>query len=120
MTQGGEAQIPWLHYSRATVALTRVKAFFEKVGYTWCDMRAVFEKMAWENSAKTIGSFYFRPDKKYEYLPGQYAEFHISHTPIDDRGIARTMTLTSFPSEELVSFTAKFFRHGSTFKDSLL
>lgn len=73
-----------------------------------------------ENIAADIHTYWFRPDHRIRYQPGQYAEITVPHESTDDRGASRLFTLSSSPSEELISITLKHSSHGeSTFKQSL-
>jgi ferredoxin-NADP reductase len=92
-------------------------------------MNAAFEKMKWENKAKTIATFYFKTEAPYRYEAGQYAVISVPHPSPDSRGIERTMTLSSSPDDSLVSFTMKIMssgpnaprgNDGSSFKQALL
>lgn len=83
-------------------------------------MKANFVKMHWEDTAKTIATFYFEPHSTFRYEAGQYAVLTVPHTNPDDRGAERTMTLSSSPHEPLLSFTMRLFRDGgSSFKHAL-
>jgi ferredoxin-NADP reductase len=73
-----------------------------------------------EAEAGNIETFYFVPEKKLNYTAGQYVEITLDHTNPDDRGIKRWFTLSSSPSEELLSITTKFNKeHSSSFKKAL-
>jgi ferredoxin-NADP reductase len=67
-------------------------------------------------NAKT---FWFRPERRVRYVAGQFTELHLPHEA-DDRGIRRWFTLSSSPTEELVSITTRFAdERSSTFKQKL-
>lgn len=73
-----------------------------------------------EDVAHNIKTFWFKPDKKTRYTAGQFTELHLPHDNPDDRGIRRWFTLSSSPSEDLLSITTKFAsQHSSTFKQQL-
>lgn len=73
-----------------------------------------------EDTAKNIKTFYFKPGKPVQYTAGQFTELVIPHNNPDERGIKHWFTLSSSPTEELLSITTKFSHPGSSFKKSLL
>lgn len=83
--------------------------------YNTCTMRASLERIEDIGGAKT---FWFRPERRVRYVAGQFTELHLPHTA-DDRGIRRWFTLSSSPTEELVSITTRFAPKSSTFKQEL-
>jgi glycine betaine catabolism B len=73
-----------------------------------------------EPTAHNIKTFWFKPEKTVRYTAGQFTEIHLPHDNPDDRGIKRWFTLSSSPTDNLVSITTKFASHqGSTFKQHL-
>jgi ferredoxin-NADP reductase len=81
-------------------------------------MKIVFERR--EDEALNISTFYFRPEKAFHYTAGQYVELTLRHPDADDRGEKRQFTLSSSPTDPLVSITNKFAAHdGSSFKRAL-
>jgi len=83
-------------------------------------MKAKLDHIVHENSAKTINSFWFEPQKPLDQIAGQYIEMHIEHDKPDDRGIKRWFTVSSSPSDgPLFSITTKFSEPSSTFKTAL-
>ncbi len=69
-------------------------------------MRVVFERAREE--AANITTFYFRPEKPVHYTAGQFTELTIPHKHPDKRGIKRWFTLSSPPTDELLSITTKY------------
>lgn len=71
--------------------------------------------------AENIRAFYFRPDRPLQYTAGQYVELTIPHPRPDKRGLKRWFTLSSAPTEELLSITTKFAgdAKSSSFKKAL-
>ncbi|KKQ42103.1 MAG: Oxidoreductase FAD/NAD(P)-binding domain protein [Candidatus Levybacteria bacterium GW2011_GWB1_37_8] len=69
-------------------------------------------------STDVIG-FWFEPWKKFEFKPGQFLEWTLSHPRQDNRGIRRFFTIASSPSENLVLLATKFYEKPSTFKQVL-
>jgi ferredoxin-NADP reductase len=81
-------------------------------------MNVVFDHS--ENIAHNIKSFWFRPDRPVRYTAGQFTEIYLPHDNPDDRGIKRWFTLSSSPTDEMVSITTKFASHqSSSFKQHL-
>lgn len=73
-----------------------------------------------EDIALNIKTFWFRPEHKVGYTAGQFTEMHVPHAKPDDRGQKRWFTLSSSPTEELLSITTKFVpQKSSTFKQAL-
>ena len=70
-------------------------------------MTATFITRCWENQAQTIASFSFKPTGSYRYEAGQYAVIAVPHTAPDNRGMSRTMTLSSSPGEALLKFSCR-------------
>lgn len=70
--------------------------------------------------APTIKTFWFRPDRSVRYEAGQFIQLQIPHENADERGEKRWFTLSSSPSEELLSITTRTFdEKSSTFKQLL-
>lgn len=80
-------------------------------------MKAILERIQPRN--QHIATFWFRPEKKPDYVAGQFTELHLAQTQPDDRGDNRWFTLCSSPTEDLLAITTKFARHSSTFKEQL-
>ncbi len=70
--------------------------------------------------SKDSAEFEFIPDKKLDYLPGQYMEFTLPHEKTDSRGARRYFTLSSSPTEENIKIGVKFYDDGSSYKSALL
>lgn len=67
----------------------------------------------------SIKTFFFRPDRKVHYVAGQFTELTLKHDA-DDRGQKRWFTLSSSPTDDLLSITTKFTTQSSSFKRKLL
>lgn len=81
-------------------------------------MKVVFDHK--RDEADVISTFYFKPEKPLRYTAGQYIELTIKHPNPDKRGIKRWFTLSSSPTDELLSITTKFAaKDGSSFKKAL-
>ncbi len=67
-----------------------------------------------------IQTFYFMPPHSIRYTAGQFIELTLPHDDPDERGIKRWFTLSSSPTEELLSITTRFTSgRTSTFKHAL-
>lgn len=67
-----------------------------------------------------VSTFWFKPEKRLEYTAGQFIEMYLPHDNPDERGIKHWFTLSSSPTENLISNTTKFAgEHASTFKKTL-
>lgn len=81
-------------------------------------MNVVFDYT--EEVAEHIKTFWFKPDKPVDYTAGQFTEIYLPHDNPDNRGIRRWFTLSSSPTEPMVSITTKFStQQSSTFKQTL-
>lgn len=67
-----------------------------------------------------IWAFYFRPEKKINFIAGQYLELTLSHPRSDNRGIRRFFTIASSPTEPEIMIVSRFSNAGSSFKNALL
>jgi ferredoxin-NADP reductase len=80
-------------------------------------MRVFFEKRY--ELAPNVWHYFFTAERPVDYIPGQYVDFRIPHTSPDSRGMSRTFTLTSLPSEKQLSFAVKFEEPSSSYKMAL-
>lgn len=70
--------------------------------------------------AKHVRTFWWEPDQPFNYTAGQFTELTLKHPHPDDRGIRRWFTISSSPTDELISITTKHApENGSTFKEAL-
>lgn len=67
----------------------------------------------------TFGSFWFRPARRFSFIPGQFLEYTLPHARADARGVRRYFTVASSPTEEQVLLTTKLAERGSSFKRAL-
>lgn len=73
-----------------------------------------------KDEAANIRTFYFRPEKPLNYTAGQYIELTLDHPNPDSRGKKRWFTLSSSPTDELLSITTKHAESkSSSFKNTL-
>lgn len=73
-----------------------------------------------KKEAENITTFYFEPDHEVRYQAGQFTELTLPHKNADDRGQKRWFTLSSPPSQDLLSITTKFAGpKSSSFKKKL-
>lgn len=76
------------------------------------------ERTHQENSK--IRTFWFKPAQKISYTAGQFIELYVPHDHPDERGIKHWFTLSSSPTDKLISITTKFAgAKSSTFKKHL-
>ena len=72
------------------------------------------------DEAANIRTFYFKPAKPVHYTAGQYIQLTVPHPHPDKRGVKHWFTLSSSPTDELLSITTKFAGDkSSTFKKTL-
>jgi len=64
--------------------------------------------------------FVFNPGKRLAYQPGQYMEWTLPHSHIDDRGNRRYFTLASSPTEPTLRLGVKFHEPSSSYKKAML
>ena len=64
-----------------------------------------------------VTTFWFRPPHKVSYTAGQFIEITLPHANPDERGIKHWFTLSSSPTDPLLSITTKYASEkSSTFK----
>lgn len=82
-------------------------------------MRAVLADSTEETPI--IRTFYFQPAKPLRYTAGQFIELTLDHDLPDERGSKRWFTLSSSPTQQLLSITTKYAgdERSSTFKKAL-
>lgn len=66
-----------------------------------------------------ILDFTFNPDKKIDFVPGQYLEWTLPHDKSDSRGNRRYFTIASSPTENILKLGIKLYSNGSSFKKAL-
>ncbi len=71
-------------------------------------------------SADNVYDFWFKPERKLQFQPGQYLEWTLGHEHQDNRGMRRYFTIASSPTEDGVMAGVKFYPNSSTFKKSML
>lgn len=72
-----------------------------------------------EKLSKDVTGFWFEPFKKFDFKPGQFLEWTLSHPKPDNKGIRRFFTIASSPTENLILLATKFYAKPSTFKQAL-
>ena len=80
-------------------------------------MKVTFEKA--ERLAPTIETFWFKPEKPVDYVPGQFIELYLPHKQVDERGEKHWFTLSSSPTDKLLAITTKFAERSSSFKGAM-
>lgn len=63
-----------------------------------------------------VYNYVFQPDKRFNFLPGQYMEWTLAGVPYDSRGNRRTFTIASSPTEEDVQLGLKYYEPASAYK----
>ncbi|HET8991481.1 MAG TPA: FAD-dependent oxidoreductase [Candidatus Saccharimonadales bacterium] len=69
--------------------------------------------------SQDIFSFFFEPSQKLSFTAGQYIEMSLPHEHPDNRGVRRWFTISSSPTEPLVSITTRIIEKSSSFKKTL-
>ncbi len=73
-----------------------------------------------ETLTHDIKTFWFKPEYRFRYTAGQFTELYLPHPATDKRGDKRWFTLSSSPTDELISITTRYANtHSSTFKQTL-
>lgn len=81
-------------------------------------MNVIFREA--KDEAENIKTFYFEPPKPVDYTAGQFIEMYLPHKNADERGEKHWFTLSSSPTDKLLSITTKFAGDKtSTFKKKL-
>lgn len=70
--------------------------------------------------APDVYDFIFTPNRKFNFIPGQYMEWTLPHLKPDSRGTRRFLTLASSPTEPDVRLGVKYYESSSSFKKALL
>ncbi len=71
------------------------------------------------NESGDVISFLFEGNKKINFEAGQYLEWTYVHPKPDSRGVRRSFTISSSPTENFVMLSTKFSEKSSTFKTAL-
>jgi ferredoxin-NADP reductase len=81
-------------------------------------MNVIFDHS--EDIAKNIKTFWFKPERPVRYTAGQFTELYLPHDNPDNRGQRRWFTVSSSPTDDMLSITTKFAGEtASTFKKTL-
>lgn len=72
-----------------------------------------------EDIASGIKTFWFTPERPLRYEAGQFIELTLHHDDADDRGFKRWFTVSSSPTDQLLSITTKLAAKPSSFKKHL-
>lgn len=70
--------------------------------------------------ADGVNNFVFTSDESFNFRPGQYLEWTLSHEKPDNRGNRRYFTVASSPTEPEIHLGAKFYPSQSSFKKALV
>jgi len=63
-----------------------------------------------------VYNYVFQPDRRFNFLPGQYMEWTLAGVPYDTRGNRRTFTIASSPTEQEVHVGLKYYEPASMYK----
>lgn len=69
--------------------------------------------------APNIWEYTFTPERRVDFIPGQYVDFRMPELQGDPRGRSRTFTLTSLPDEPTITFVVKSRTPLSPYKRAL-
>jgi ferredoxin-NADP reductase len=69
--------------------------------------------------SERVSDYVFIPEKKLNFIPGQYLEWTLPHNKQDSRGNRRTFTIASSPTEKDIHLGVKFYEPSSSFKHEL-
>ena len=83
------------------------------------DLRMTMRLVGKDRLSDDISSLLFEPQKKFDFIPGQFFEWTLAHDHPDSRGIRRWFTISSSPTEQHIWLTTRFTDRGSTFKRKL-
>lgn len=70
--------------------------------------------------APDVYDFIFTPNRKFNFIPGQFMEWTLPHSKPDSRGTRRFLTLASSPTESDIRIGVKYYDSPSSYKKSLL
>lgn len=73
-----------------------------------------------EELAPQIYQFWFDPEWRLRFEPGQYLDMTLLHDKPDVRGQTRTLSITNIPGDDLLAFTTKIPDDASSFKMALM
>jgi ferredoxin-NADP reductase len=81
-------------------------------------MFAILERI--ETLTDDISTYWFRPEKPFMFVAGEYTELYLPHADADSHGERRWFSFSSSPTDALFSITTKFGRTDhSSFKKHL-
>jgi ferredoxin-NADP reductase len=69
--------------------------------------------------APTIWEYSFRPERRIDFVPGQYVSLALPGVTNDIRGASRTFTITSLPDEPHMRFIVRHPENQSAYKECL-
>ena len=72
-----------------------------------------------QQEPENVTSFLFAPETPITYQAGQYLRYTLPHPDADNRGVARTFTIASFPAEPTIRIATRLSAPGSSFKHAL-
>lgn len=75
--------------------------------------------VAKEQVTPNVLDFVFSSKRKLSFRPGQYLEWMVPHTKVDNRGLRRFFTVASSPTERDYRIGVKFYTPSSSYKSAL-
>lgn len=72
-----------------------------------------------EEVSPEVWEYTLTPERRLDYIPGQYVDVQVMRDFSDLRGRGRVFTLTSTPDETVLKFALKFPQPGSNYKREL-
>ncbi|MDP3740905.1 MAG: RnfABCDGE type electron transport complex subunit D [bacterium] len=85
------------------------------------DLRISLHLKRKEKIDTNVYNFWFEPEKKFEYVPGQFLEYTLPHSKSDSRGQRRFFTIAAAPNEKDILISTRITdEKGSSFKKALL
>jgi len=69
--------------------------------------------------SERVFDYAFKPNRTFNFEPGQYLEWTLPRSKTDSRGNRRTFSIASSPTENLVHMGVKFYDPSSSYKKAL-
>lgn len=85
-------------------------------------MKATLQKITWLTPER-IAAFWFQPERRYTFVPGEYTELFVPHANPDNRGQSRELSIASTPEDtpfiKIITTFPPADQRQSTFKQAL-
>lgn len=117
----GVLTVPQIHIGNIYLAPEQVLVIGNIASFIFSPKQKLMLEVARKTKiSKDAMEFVFSPVKKFNYKPGQYMEWTLSHKNPDNRGTRRFFTIASSPTEESIRLGINFIgEKGSSFKKKL-